>query len=829
MKNSKNTNNKNKSKKKNLLYAVGAPAVGFGIKGVVQGVTEEKTREFLAKQLAGVTPKTSITARSMARTLGTAVPSIATTPILLKGVKDIREGKKEKGLAEIGLASALFGAGKEAITHPILKHYGIPEATSYGKAIVSGTISSALKGTPKLLALLAATGQLSNKEDKKRSLPEQLIRAGLTGGALSAGFAIPEFAMKDISMFKGPKIKSELLPRLGGRLAEGAVAGILLDQILSKFLPKESEDDLTKMADEQQSGVEDKIGLKIKLKPHQKIALLKFIDNQGKLILAHEMGTGKTITSISASELVRALTGDNKTLVVVPSALRQNYAEQLEKALGENANYKIINSGKDILDDIELTGDPRIDQPILDKAIKAKMQELNNYDYVIVNYELLNRYPILADLYQPKTLVVDEYHRAKNNDSETYKTLMSVGQKAQYVVGLTGTPLQNDSKELVALLNITIGQEVLPENFLKNRLYRKLARLQGFFGGSKLIYGPKQSLTEEDKQLLTRIGKYVSIVRSKVEDQPDKKVEYVETPLSDTQKKYIKLLLDKLDPITRWRIENQIPLSDSQLKSALVKLTKIRLVTNSPHTVNSEMSLDEAFQESPKMQQIVNDAIEHLKNTPDGQVFIFSNFIHGGIDVLSNAFEKLGIPFAVFSGQQSEKERQQILKDYNSGKIKVLLATGAAAEGLNLPNTTLIQIADGHFNPSRLLQVEARGIRSGGLAHRPPEERKVLVKRYIAKDLNSSFIEKLLSSRVPSIDAYLYNIAASKYKTNEALLSQLNQQSQLSPDRMQELINAVNSRLQQKVPLEKRPGTKYEARYQDPQTDKIYYKYNKKQ
>ena len=61
--------------------------------------------------------------------------------------------------------------------------------------------------------------------------------------------------------------------------------------------------------------------------PHQKKAIDRLYNNKGKMILAHEMGTGKTATSIYGFERLRHEGKAKKALVVVPSGLRANFAE----------------------------------------------------------------------------------------------------------------------------------------------------------------------------------------------------------------------------------------------------------------------------------------------------------------------------------------------------------------------------------------------------------------------------------------------------------------------------------------------------------------------
>jgi hypothetical protein len=105
---------------------------------------------------------------------------------------------------------------------------------------------------------------------------------------------------------------------------------------------------------------------------------------------------------------------------------------------------------------------------------------------------------------------------------------------------------------------------------------------------------------------------------------------------------------------------------------------------------------------------------------------------------------------------------------------------------------------DGHFNPEKIQQAEARAVRAGGLAHRDPEERKVLIRRYVsvvprsftrtALDVANLLSPTALVNRIAdpgapilfnpfkreqSPDEWVYGVAERKDKLNAAFRDQL--------------------------------------------------------
>jgi hypothetical protein len=106
----------------------------------------------------------------------------------------------------------------------------------------------------------------------------------------------------------------------------------------------------------------------------------------------------------------------------------------------------------------------------------------------------------------------------------------------------------------------------------------------------------------------------------------------------------------------------------------------------------------------------------------------------------------------------------------------VLLVSPAGFEGLNAPDTTMVQVYDGHFNPEAIRQGEARGIRAGGQKHRAPADRKVQVKRYVSvfpeKGGLLGAIQKMVGyrSREKHIDQKVWDRASERHQVNQRVL-----------------------------------------------------------
>ena len=182
---------------------------------------------------------------------------------------------------------------------------------------------------------------------------------------------------------------------------------------------------------------------------------------------------------------------------------------------------------------------------------------------------------------------------------------------------------------------------------------------------------------------------------------------------------------------------------------------------------------------SPKMKLM----LENIQKSP-GLIFVYSNFrTLEGIELFSkvldfNGFSRYGKDddkkkYAIYSGSEDEKEKKEILSIFTStenkhGKfLKIILATSAGAEGLDLKNIRQIHIMEPYWNQMRIEQVIGRGVRRNSHIALPPNERNVEIFRYF-----SIFSKKnsILTKDKMTTDEHIEQLSLKK----QLIISQLN-------------------------------------------------------
>ena len=497
------------------------------------------------------------------------------------------------------------------------------------------------------------------------------------------------------------------------------------------------------------------------LKPHQKEVVEHVEENNGNLLMAHATGSGKTLSGIASFENLKAKGKANKALVVVPASLRHNFVNNGIKAF-TNSSVSVYG--------------PK------NETDTKNVNDSSNSTYSVISYDLFRDHgPEIIKNTGADTLIMDEVHRARATEGVTYNKLKDLRSNFKNVITLTGSVVNNDPNEVVPLLDITYGStghKLVNKKFFDKLFINATAETQGFFN-------PKTVITRKLKNK-PQLAKYLSgqvsfIPHDEVEKLlPKKDLETVYVHMTPEQKRLYDFSLSSVDPVTRWKIRNNLPVGQKEASEAFGKLMQARQISTDPSVLDKNLSNNpDPASYSPKIKRIVDDLEEHLGKDKKNNSVIFGNLLVGQMHAVEKALEHRKIPFTTFYGVGNEgnsaKKRISNLEEFQSGKKKVILLSGAGAEGLDLKNANLIQMVEGHYNPERIHQAESRIRRLGS------DVKSVQVKRYISVPSDSkagSFISALSRKTglggETGVDAWIYTIAKRKDDLNSEFRDVLN-------------------------------------------------------
>ncbi|KAK0620478.1 SNF2 family N-terminal domain-containing protein [Immersiella caudata] len=162
-------------------------------------------------------------------------------------------------------------------------------------------------------------------------------------------------------------------------------------------------------------------------------------------ILADEMGLGKTIQTISLIALLREQKGFmGPHLIVAPLSTLSNWMEELQRWVPS-------------IPVVMYHGTPQERTKIFKNGIMHHYQKgrpTKEFPIVCTSYEMVLKDRASLSKINWALIIIDEGHRMKNFDSKLFRELKTFTSATRLLI--TGTPLQNNLKELWSLLNFLL-------------------------------------------------------------------------------------------------------------------------------------------------------------------------------------------------------------------------------------------------------------------------------------------------------------------------------------------------------------------------------------
>ena len=211
-----------------------------------------------------------------------------------------------------------------------------------------------------------------------------------------------------------------------------------LDDLLNKLTGEDiGENDLESDLIREINTVQlDESLLNVTLRHYQNFGV-KYILHQKKVLLGDEMGLGKTIQALAVMADLSAH-GHTHFLVVCPTGIMVNWCREIES----KTKMKSI---------------------LLHGHVYENLQKwIRNGGIAVVNYESLTKIHI-PDEMKLSMITADEAHYVKNPGAIRTQALLILKDKAEYVLYMTGTPLENNIEEmhyLISCLREDIADEI---------------------------------------------------------------------------------------------------------------------------------------------------------------------------------------------------------------------------------------------------------------------------------------------------------------------------------------------------------------------------------
>ncbi|QBR92802.1 DEAD/DEAH box helicase [Nocardioides euryhalodurans] len=419
--------------------------------------------------------------------------------------------------------------------------------------------------------------------------------------------------------------------------------------------------------------------------------------------LADDMGLGKTITLIAlALHRAERPEGSGPTLVVCPASLLGNWEAEVHRFAPGLTVRRFHGSARDLAD---LSGPGFV---------------LTTYGTMRVDHEALAT--VAWDL-----VVADEAQHVKNARSATARALRKIPSAAR--VALTGTPVENELAELWAILDWAT-----PGLLGSRNAFRRV-------WAAPIEAGVDPAVTARFRDLVSPF-----LLRRRKSDPgiapelpPRTDTDHLLSLTREQVVLYEAFVRDSLD-----RIERADP-RDTVTRAGLVlaMLTGLKQICNHPSHFLKQGVLRHASDKTDLLDEIVGTVLAE-----GGAVLVFTQYV-AMARLLEGHLEKLGVPHQLLHGGTPVRERERMVRSFQSGEVPVfLLSLKAGGTGLNLTRADHVVHFDRWWNPAVEEQASDR-------AHRIGQTRPVQVHRMITTGTIEEKIAELLARKQSLADSVL--------------------------------------------------------------------------
>lgn len=462
-----------------------------------------------------------------------------------------------------------------------------------------------------------------------------------------------------------------------------------------------------------------------KLYQHQRIgvqwmASLHHNEIRGGL-LADDMGLGKTMQVLTyLGSLMRAETISN-AIIICPKSVVQSWEREA------NLNLKNICVPKATVTAVTSDMGKEKRKRVFEDAFCApsKRPQLVITTYGLVSNHIMDLTNISKTFDESRWcyVVLDEGHQIKNSSTKMSKDVRILASRSPYTrrLLLTGTPLQNNMKELHSLFDWACGGKLLGS--LKTFLNKYGLPIEEGRQKNASQWTIKKASEMNDK-LQTLLKPYFLQRLKKTEFQgrlPDKKELVVFTHLSAKQR----LLYEAY-------LEGDIVSSvlTGEIASPLAAVSWLKMLCGHPSLVKEaadeykDCDVEMLVRDSAKLQVLISLVLRLQKSNHKALIFSQSTKM---LDIIGLALADC-VKHLRIDGSTANNYRQKAVDHFNDKDSDIdimLLSTKAAGIGLTLTGADRAIIYDPSWNPAEDAQAVDRCYRIG-------QDKPVTVYRFIS-------------------------------------------------------------------------------------------------
>lgn len=389
-------------------------------------------------------------------------------------------------------------------------------------------------------------------------------------------------------------------------------------------------------------------------------------------LLCDQVGLGKTIQTLAATEMAFEKDEINLAIIICPNSIKRNWVDEITKFTKHKYITVIGGAGRH--------------QRILDYKRAARNE------FIIINYDILYRdFPhieehIINNSNLKIAYILDEAQYIKNRDTKRSKaaSLITHSENAVMRLGLSATPIENEPADLFGVFG-AISRQPFGDNSNFGRFKAKyctydfFGKFTGFRHAEEIQKRMKPFMirrlkTDVAKQMPQRVHNTLWVELSKEQ----------RTFYNECEQRIVKQI-HNMDKAQKIRTAEILPL--------IIYLRQCCLSTKligHPKNISTKLDL----------------LLEYLEeNSQKEKVVIFCYFTQM-VDLIAEALDQAKIPnISMHGGKTKEKYRQTLTKEFDQSEhLRVLVCSDILREGINLPSASMLINFDLLWNPRKIEQ-----------------------------------------------------------------------------------------------------------------------------
>lgn len=463
------------------------------------------------------------------------------------------------------------------------------------------------------------------------------------------------------------------------------------------------------------------------------------------LLLAHDMGLGKTVSSIAACERLVDSGEAESILVIAPASVKWQWKHEIDK-FTDGGLVKVIEGNKN------------------ERTAQYRAVNRGDYEYIIVNYEqIVFDWDIVRHL-SFDVVVCDEVVAIKSPGAKRTRHVRRL--RTPYRFGLSGQPIENKPEELYSIMQ-WVDKDVLgsPE------IFDKLFVVRDKNTGRVKLYKNLPMLRERMGDSMHRK------TRQEVADQMPDVVEqsYIIDFDPATKRAYKYVARELIELIRQAQTYGTFNLFDhyagvgdnSAQGQIMARLMALRMLCDHPALLDYSADQFEdpdvkagsvyiaelrnsgvltKLKGSPKLNTTLEVMGEILDANPRNKIVLFSFFK----PMLSIISDNLKVGHEIFTGDYTVRERDASVQRFTKLKsCRVLLSSDAGGIGLNLPAANYLFSYDLPWSAGKFAQRNARIVR---LSSKWPE---VTLSTMIMRHSIEERMEEMLAEKLKIASAWV--------------------------------------------------------------------------